>query len=469
MVAAVVPFVAGIIVFDRYELWGALFWAMLVVGCCVSAICLRGRMAEISIFFALFLFGGAVLSLHGDVAAVSDGQAAVVDMEVADVPSVRENGFVSAPVRIAGGKAVVWSDGSFPIAFGDRIRAVASLRGFDSSEGDSQYEKLMRRRGFAGGFFITAADTLAVVHGAGRTSLHAIAAERFARLDLSPAARGAAAAMGVGDRSRLTPQLREAYARSGVSHILAVSGLHIGIIYLLASTLFCLLSFFRYGHIVRYVLVLIPVWLYAAVCGFSPATVRAAVMFTMLQIAMIRSSAYSSPNILAATAFLILTFDPYSLFDISFQLSFTAVAAIVTAGVPLFSFARTRTVAGRFLWNTFVIGVVAFIATAPLISHHFGKLSLAGIIVNPTVIVCAYIIIMMSALWIAAPLPLLQPAVSAVLEFVTGVQNSIVGKIASYEWLNVDVRLSGAATIAVYAVFIMIATVWLSRDEARRS
>lgn len=280
--------------------------------------------------------------------------------------------------------------------------------------------------------------------------VHAVASERFSRLELSPSVAAVAGAMGAGDRSRMTPELRKAYSRSGVSHILAVSGLHIGIVFLLANALCRLLTIFRHGQIVACAAVLVPVWLYAAACGLSPSVVRAAAMFSMLQLSMALSSSYRSPNVLAAAAFLMLAFDPAALFDISFQLSFAAVTAIVAAGIPLFGIAAGRSFAERFLWETFVIGCTAFVATAPLVAHCFGELSLAGVLLNPLVIICAYATVAVSVVWMTAPLPFLQPAVEWVLDFTVGIQNRAVEILSSYEWLRFDVQPDAWSTAAVY-------------------
>ena len=85
----------------------------------------------------------------------------------------------------------------------------------------------------------------------------------------------------------------------------------------------------RHGQVIRAVAVVVPIWIYAAMCGFSPSVVRAAVMFSALQLSVAASSIYLSLNTLAFTAFAMLLYRPDYLFDCSFQLSFIAVFAIV--------------------------------------------------------------------------------------------------------------------------------------------
>lgn len=140
--------------------------------------------------------------------------------------------------------------------------------------------------------------------------------------------------MTAGDRRSLSPALRAAYSRSGTSHLLAVSGLHVGIVFLLANLLLWWLPLFRHGHILRNIAVILLIWLYAATTGFPPSVVRAALMFSVLQFALASSSEYVGMNTLAGVAFVMLLFHPDYLFDISFQLSFIAVAGIIAWGLP---------------------------------------------------------------------------------------------------------------------------------------
>lgn len=476
MVTALAVFVAGILFFDCCELPSWTVRVCFALGCVVAAAAPRSAAARMAVALSLFMFAGLVGERRNRESSLEMNELRVVTMDVTDIPSERANGGIAVPVRIEGERVMLSSDGSFGIGFGDRITALAAIRGFgDVGSGDdtnAHYGRLMRRRGFVGRIFLRAADTLRVERGAVGRSVQAVAAERFSQLDLEPSVGAVAGAMGAGDRSRMTAELRDAYARSGVSHLLAVSGLHIGIVFLIANALFRFLTIFRHGQVLACIAVLIPVWLYAAACGFSPSVVRAAVMFTMLQISKACNSAYSSPNVLAATAFVMLAANPDTLFDISFQLSFAAVAAIVVVGMPLMERVRHRTLPERFLWACIIIGGVSFAATAPLTAYFFGRLSVAGLIVNPIVIMCAYVIVGVSMLWLAAPLPLLKPAVETVLNFAGVVQNSAVEKIVSYEYLWFDVRISESAVIFIYLLLAVLAAVLYGRiddDYTRRT
>lgn len=476
MVTAFAIFTAGVILFDRCEVPALLLWIPFA-GCCTAALLLhRTATGKAAVCAALFLFGGAVWTLRDSRNPIPQNSSVIMDVEIADVPSERTNGRISVPVRIIGYddgtghrtariRAIMWSDSTLAASFGDIITAFAKLRPFRYPQ--SGVSKLMMRRGYAGTLFVTAADTLSVQRGAGRRTIHRTAVERFERLDLPEQTLAVARSMGAGDRSLMSPELRQAYARSGVSHILAISGLHIGIVFLLANLLFRPLTLLRHGQIIAATAVLAPVWLYAAAAGFPPSVTRAAVMFSMLQCAKACTASYFSPNIVAATAFVMAAANPDIIFDTAFQLSFAAVAAIVTVGRPLFRLRHINNPLLRFLWDTFIIGIVAFTATAPLICNTFGQISLAGLILNPLVIICAGIIVSFSALWIVFPAASVQPAVEVVLGLTAQLQNRAVEALASCPQLSFEVSLSDGATIFIYVVFAISILIVASLGSGR--
>ena len=339
------------------------------------------------------------------------------------------------------------------VDFGNRIEALGRVLPFPEKFGS--YGRLMSRRGFVGTVFLRAEDIIKV-EKIERQTFHSVVVERLARLGLSGDVATVVGAMAVGDRTGMTSELREAYARSGASHILAVSGLHVGIIFLLFNLLLVWLPLLRHGQIVRAVLVVVPIWLYAAMCGFSPSVVRAAVMFSALQAAVASSSRYVSLNVLAATAFAMLIYRPDYLFDISFQLSFLAVLAILVWGVPIMSGLRSGRVWLDAIMATVVVGAVSSVATMPLVAHNFGTVSLVGILLNPLVILCAYVIVILAVVWIVLPFAPLAGVFGGALSFAGEVLNRAVGAVAQWEWSAVEISLPSWAVWTIYGIAVAI-------------
>jgi len=265
--------------------------------------------------------------------------------------------------------------------------------------------------------------------------------------------------MTLGDRSGITPEIREAYNDTGTAHLLAVSGLHVGIVALLVNLLLLPLRMLRYGHVIRNTVAIAAIWLYACVCGLSPSVVRSAAMFTGVQAALASSLAYNRTNTLFATATLMLLVDPDYLFDPSFQLSFAAVAGIFYLFPPLFGAVRTGWKLPDALWASFMVGAAATIATIPLVSCHFGRIAVAGLPLNPLLIITAHATVSASLLWIIAPIPCLEPLFSAVVRWAAGLQNGIVAvgdSVAPSLSIRMNPWTAAAYYIALATIFIII-------------
>ena len=206
--------------------------------------------------------------------------------------------------------------------------------------------------------------------------------------------RAVLSALVVGKRDRITSDLRESFSRAGVSHLLAISGLHVGIV---ATLCFLLLRMIlgRSEFLLRRALVkrtgavlsIVFVIGYGMLAGMSPSTQRAVIMIVIFLAAFLLNRSYNPANALAAAALGILMVYPHSLFDISFQLSFAAVSAIFI-GLYLFPSAGLRRGETKmksllriiigFVW----ISVFAIIGTMPLVAHYFNQVSILGIGAN---------------------------------------------------------------------------------------
>jgi competence protein ComEC len=147
-----------------------------------------------------------------------------------------------------------------------------------------------------------------------------------------------AIAMTLGDKSRLTNDLREVYSISGASHVLALSGLHIGIIYAL---MVLVVGYRRLGWL-REILVIVGIWAYAFFTGLSPSVVRASVMITVYSLVSLANRDRMSLNTLSLTAIIMLLWNPLYLYDVGFQMSFMAVLFILLFYKPLYSLMPER-------------------------------------------------------------------------------------------------------------------------------
>lgn len=483
LLRALPPLAAGILLADHYvlPLW-LLVGGFLVCG--ILALLADDRGANLAALGAILLFGMTVTEL-GHTPVPPTGTPGEYEIIVRERLSEREGKTASgASLRAlrnsetgewlpAAGNLVVRCDSSTVLNPGDRAVVRGKIYPFTARHGG--YGRLMTRRGYVGTLYLNRSslllrDTLHRELPPKHLSLflHERAVARLDRLSLAPDEQALCNAMTAGDRRSLSPALRAAYSRSGTSHLLAVSGLHVGIVFLLANLLLWWLPLVRHGHILRNIAVILLIWLYAATTGFPPSVVRAALMFSVLQFALASSSEYVGMNTLAGVAFVMLLFHPDYLFDISFQLSFIAVAGIMAWGLPLCRLLRTRRKSIDMLTTTLAIGFSASAATAPLISHTFGQISVVGLALNPVVILLSYIVVGSCTLWLIIPGTVFAPLFSVVAGFAARAQNELIRAAAALPAAALDIRLTTTQCWSVYGLFIF-ATLLLWSAERKKS
>jgi competence protein ComEC len=262
-------------------------------------------------------------------------------------------------------------------------------------------------------------------------------------------------AMALGDKSGLTHSLRDLYMTAGVSHVLALSGLHLSILYMVLNLI--LLGRWRRPRFqwISQAVIVLAIWMFVFLVGMPVSLVRSAVMYTLLSVSIILSRRSIALNTLSIAAFFILLFSPFSLFDVSFQLSFLSVLSIVVLSFPKvrpsdwnermhrlqISTRRRDRLCHRFMtlrpvrymstliWTSFT----AQIGTAPLVAYYFN---------------CFPTYFLLANIWV---IPLTGLLVGGtLLFFVSGVWHAaqlLVGKLLS--WL-VTLLNGGLAVIATW-------------------
>ncbi len=467
MLRALVPFAAGIALADRYALPVPFVWSAFVL-CGGMALIRRSSLYTVA---ALLLFGWGLSDLRSAPPeplprGVRTGFALTVGENGAGrITAWRDAG--TGRWREAQARVVLRTDSALTLRAGEKLVFRGYLNDFPAAL--PAYGELMRRRGYAGTVWLSERQVL-VREPARGASLHTAAVRRLRRLGLADESQALCEAMAAGERSGLPRELRTAYARSGTAHLLAVSGLHVGIVFLLVNVLLGWLPALRRGHLLRNAAAAALIWVYAATAGFPPSVVRAALMFTALQFSLASASVYVSGNVLAATAFGMLLWNPSWLFDLSFQLSFIAVAAILAWGVPLSRLLRSRFRLVNALTATLAVGLAASAATAPLAAHSFGFVSLVGLAVNPAVIPLAAAVVFGSVVWMAAPLAFAAPLFRFVLGTAASWQNAVAEWAAGLPWAVVPWAPSTGLTAAIYLFFAGItAAAWCAEAEKKVS
>ena len=194
--------------------------------------------------------------------------------------------------------------------------------------------------------------------------------------------RGLAKALLVGYRGELDKELNTAYINTGVVHVIAISGLHLGLIYGLLMLLFKPLQHKKSLRIFSCCGTISVLWIFTLMCGASPSVVRSAIMFSFLILGKIIQSKAPTGNILAASAFVMLCYDPFLLYDIGFQLSYAAVGSLLIYNKPISQIFQPENGWLQLGWSSISTSLSAQILTTPFVLFHFHQFPLIFILSN---------------------------------------------------------------------------------------
>ncbi len=232
-------------------------------------------------------------------------------------------------------------------------------------------------------------------------------AQRYSDAGLHGQPLALISAITLGERDALDSDLRQSFAAAGAAHVLAVSGLHTGIIYIVVVSLLTCFGLWRplYEQRIRRALlsscIIAVMWAYAFITGLSPSVMRAALMLTIIQVGWICRRQSLSFNTLAAAACICLWIDPLSLFSVSFQLSFAAVAGILLF-VPHFnSLWRVHSKFTRFMRDLVTVSATATIGTLPVSLYYFSQVARFFLLTNLVVLPAAYVLVISGLLVLA--------------------------------------------------------------------
>lgn len=259
----------------------------------------------------------------------------------------------------------------------------------------------------------------------------------FARTGLPDDVRGMVEALMLGNRNGVDDDVRDAYADAGASHLLALSGLHVGVLYMLLTMTIGLLLRSRVGRRLCGLLAAGLLWLFALLAGFPPSLVRAVTMFTVYAVVALVSADRSPLSALSLTALAMLGVQPFLLFDVGFQLSFASMLSILLL-MPQWEVLRRRMplLARSSLLSAPVavafVSVAAQVGVAPLVLHHFGRFPTYFLITNIVVQPFFYAVMTLMVVWIALSWTPLAPLLARPLVYAVRGMNALLATIARW-------------------------------------
>jgi competence protein ComEC len=175
----------------------------------------------------------------------------------------------------------------------------------------------------------------------------------------------------LGYRADLDEEVLSYYAKTGTIHALSVSGMHVGLIYLVLAWIFSFLDRNRLAKACKLIIILVLIWCYTILTGLSPSVLRAAIMISVFMIGKGINRSANGVNILAFSGFLILVYDPLILWDVGFQLSYLAVLGLILVQPTIEDWFYFKNTFYQKIWSAISISLAAQLFTFPLSIYYF--------------------------------------------------------------------------------------------------
>jgi competence protein ComEC len=262
-----------------------------------------------------------------------------------------------------------------------------------------------------------------------------------------------------GEKTELSKEINSNYKQAGIMHILAISGLHIALIYGIILWLTKPLLRLKKGKLYIFFISLSVLWFYAILAGFSASIVRAAVMFSVVALAKIVNRQANIYNSLAVSALLLLVYNPNYLFDVGFQLSFAAIFSIVIFQpfVRKYSYDKNKIILKTK--ELLLISLVAQMGVLPLILYYFGQFPLLFLLANLIAIPLSSLILILGLALIPFNflLPKLAIYLSILVNFLIEIMNNFTAWIVKFDVFII--RNIAFHEVLVLLLYLIIGTI----------
>lgn len=280
--------------------------------------------------------------------------------------------------------------------------------------------------------------------------------------------RSVAEALLIGYKKNLDKELMNAYSNTGVIHIIAISGLHLGMIYSLLLWLFKPMDRIKKLRWVKRAIILLILWGFTLLTGAGASVLRAAVMFSFLILAEQQNRPNQLINNLAASAFCLLLYRPLFLWDIGFQLSYAAVLGIIVFAKPI---ERTLFLQNKILhhcWQLCSVTLAAQLLTLPMLLYYFNSFPNLFILTNFIAVpVSGIILYLLIGLLVTAPLAFVSKPLGILTEWLLQQLNNFIQNTASLPFaLTEYIQVSLLQSFCLY-IFIIAISIWIAKKNRK--
>ena len=274
---------------------------------------------------------------------------------------------------------------------------------------------------------------------------------------------GLASTLVLGYKNNIDAEVKQAYMNAGAMHVLAVSGMHVGIVCSVLEMLMFVLGGRMASNLKRLVIVLL-LWVYAFITGLSPSVLRATVMFSFLELGRLMRRDMSIYNTLAASAFLLLVINPDMLFKAGFQLSYAAVIGIVSLQPRIVRLlpVNRRNKPLRWFWELTAVSIAAQISTFPFCLYYFERTPvyfwLSNVVVSPGAVLMIGLTLLLLAV---SPVPVLTKIIGVATTYAARAMNWAVMSISKLPFSTIENTYISVFQAVAIGATILAALIWL--------
>ena len=458
------PLVAGIVLytyFSHLPLWLIIAIFAVSIGILITSFLIRDTSRQyafrwlfgsgVTLFLATLAF---VLTAKQDRKSEFDnfGQRTVFRVELTKAPVEKTNSYMcevellqildSTKWKTASGTAIIYLQKDCVAAnllYGDRLlietefsppEKALNPNGFD-------YGAYLKRQGIGATSYVSSErwkktdfnDSFSIFRLADICQNHLL--DIYRKFGIEGDEFAVLAALTLGYTDALHPDLRQSYNATGAVHILSVSGLHVGIVYAAIAFLLGFIGKTQRQRIFKSVFIILFLWAYAFITGLSPSVMRSAFMFSFVAFATCLDRRSEIYNTIFMSAFFMLLINPNFLFDIGFQLSYSAVLSLIFFSVPASKVMKTKNKAVHWCWDLFMVSFAAQLGTAPFTLYYFHQFPVYFLLTNFVAIPLSTAVIYLA---IALLLVFFTPFVSTAVAFL--LKWSLVALNGSIEFIQ---------------------------------
>lgn len=259
------------------------------------------------------------------------------------------------------------------------------------------------------------------------------------------------AALTLGYTDALQPDLRASYSATGAMHILSVSGMHVGVVYVVMAFLLSFLNKNQRQKVLKAILISLFLWGYAFLSGLSPAVVRATLMFSFVAVATCFERKSQIYNTIFMSAFFMLLYNPNFLFDVGFQLSYSAVLSIIFFQPIIGKLYIANNKYSKAVWDLFSVSLAAQLGTMPFTLYYFQQFPNYFLLTNFVAIPLSTIVIYLAmALLMTSFVPYLSVVVAFLLKWSLWLLNFLIVWVQNLPYSLSHISLDIRQTIVVF-------------------